>query len=59
MIEVRCVAYDVMGREVAFAMGFATRTAHAKWAALQGLQARLSASPALAGKVRRKSFEVL
>lgn len=59
MIEVKATAYDNLGREVAFAMGFATRTSAAKFAALQGLRARLNAAPALAGKVRRTGVEVL
>ena len=59
MIEVKATAYDAMGREIAFAMGFATRTASAKYAALQGLQARLRGAPELAGKVRRTGCEVL
>lgn len=59
MIQVQATAYDAMGRVVAFAMGTATRTGAAKFAARTGLNLRLASNPALAVKVRRVTTEVL
>lgn len=59
MITVQVTAYDAAGREVCFAIGMATRVGAAKFAASQGLRARLSCNPALAAKARRFVAEVL
>lgn len=59
MIQAQATAYDAMGRIVAYAMGMATRTGSAKFAAMQGLRTRLAGSPALSVKVRRTDVVVL
>jgi hypothetical protein len=59
MIEVQVTAYDAMGRVVCFAIGMATRIGAAKFAASQGMRARLSCNPSLAAKARRFVAEVL
>lgn len=59
MITVQVTAYDATGREVCFAIGMATRIGAAKFAASQGMRARLSCNPTLAAKARKYVVEVL